>query len=207
MSPSAKRIISKGIGLYATAILQPTTPVAHLTRDVAIYAYPPLNPCCLSKPSPADLVFFTDASGESALMPVTRWATLQLTHDGGHYHMDQHRGHTTNGASLHGELEATADAVTRLADRPSLVCGGRHCRHTPIPPHRTTATPQGCRNKRRHPSTDAVDTAVLKLTPRHKTHFTDRAAASAVSAASARSFRSFRRFYVSVFISLISCLV
>ena len=48
-------------------------------------------------------------------MPVTRWATLQLTHDGGDYHMDQHRGHTTNGASLHGELEATADAVTRLA--------------------------------------------------------------------------------------------
>ena len=31
MSPNAKRIISKGIGVYATPILQPTTPVAHLT--------------------------------------------------------------------------------------------------------------------------------------------------------------------------------
>ena len=50
-------------------------------------------------------------------------------------------------------------------------------------------------------------TLVLKLTLRHKTDFTDRAAASAASAASARSFRSFRRFYVSFLISLISYLV
>ena len=49
-------------------------------------------------------------------------------------------------------------------------------------------------------------TVVLKLTLRHKTDFTDRAAASAASAASARSFRSFRRFYVSFLISLISYL-
>ena len=48
---------------------------------------------------------------------------------------------------------------------------------------------------------------ILKLTLRHKTDFTDRAAASAASAASARSFRSFRRFYVCFLISLISYLV
>ena len=47
MSPRVKRIISKGIGLYATPILQPRTPVAHLTTGLAIYAYPPMNPCCL----------------------------------------------------------------------------------------------------------------------------------------------------------------
>ena len=50
-------------------------------------------------------------------------------------------------------------------------------------------------------------TVVLKLTLRHKTDFTHRAAASAASAASVRSFRSFRRFYVSFLISLISYLV
>ena len=69
LSPQAKHIISKGIGVYATPILQPTTPVAHLARGLAIYAYLPMNPCRLPQPSPADRLFFTDASGESALSP------------------------------------------------------------------------------------------------------------------------------------------
>ena len=51
MSPRAKRIISKVIGLYAIPTLQPTTPVAHLTTDLAIYAYLPMNPCRLLHPS------------------------------------------------------------------------------------------------------------------------------------------------------------
>ena len=38
MSPQAKHIISKEIGPYATPILQPTTPVAHLATGLAIYA-------------------------------------------------------------------------------------------------------------------------------------------------------------------------
>ena len=67
MSPEAKHIISEGIGVYAGPILQPTTPVAHLTTGLAIYAYLPMTPCRLPQPSPADLLFFTDASGESAL--------------------------------------------------------------------------------------------------------------------------------------------
>ena len=83
------------IAMYATPILQRTTPVAHLTTGVAIYAYLPMNPCRLPQPSLADLLFFTDASGKSALTPITGGATLQLTHTGGHYHMDYHTGHTT----------------------------------------------------------------------------------------------------------------
>ena len=50
MSPQAKHIISKGIGVYATPVLQPTTPVAHLTTGLAIYAYLPMNPCRLPQP-------------------------------------------------------------------------------------------------------------------------------------------------------------
>ena len=115
LSPQAKHIISKGIGVYATPILQPTTPVAHLATGLAIYAYLPMNPCRLPQPSPADRLFFTDASGESALTPITGGATLQLTHTGGHYHMDHHTGHTTFGASSHGELGAMADAITEVA--------------------------------------------------------------------------------------------
>ena len=38
VSSRAKRIISKGIRVYASCILQPTTPVAHLTTGLAIYA-------------------------------------------------------------------------------------------------------------------------------------------------------------------------
>ena len=115
MSPQAKHIISKGIGVYATPVLQPTTPVAHLTTGLAIYAYLPMNPCRLPQPSPADRLFFTDASGESALTAITGGATLQLTHTGGHYHVDHHTGHTTYGASSHGELGAMADAIAEIA--------------------------------------------------------------------------------------------
>ena len=115
MSPQAKHIIYKGIGVYATPILQPTTPVAHLATGLAIYTYLPMNPCRLPQPSPADRLFFTDASGESALTPITGGGTLQLTHSGGHYHMDHHTGHTTYGASSHGELGAMADAIAEIA--------------------------------------------------------------------------------------------
>ena len=101
--------------MYATPVLQPTTPVAHLTTGLAIYVYLPMNPCRLPQPSPADRLFFTDASGESALTPITEGATLQLTHTGGHYHMDHHTGHTTYGASSHGELGAMADAIAEIA--------------------------------------------------------------------------------------------
>ena len=72
MSPQAKHIISKGTGVYANPVLQPTTPVAHLTTCLAIYAYMPMNSCRLPQPSPADRLFFAEASGESALKPITR---------------------------------------------------------------------------------------------------------------------------------------
>ena len=101
--------------MYATPVLQPTTPVAHLTPGLAIYAYLPMNPCRLPQPSPADRLFFTDTSGEFALTPITGGTTLQLTHTGGHYHMDHHTGHTTYGASSHGELGAIADAIAEIA--------------------------------------------------------------------------------------------
>ena len=115
MSHQAKRIISKGIEVYATPVLQPTTPVAHLTAGFAIYAYLPLNPCRLPQPSPADRLIFTGASGESALTPITGGAILQLTHTRGHYHMDHHTGHTTYWASSHGELGALSDAIAEIA--------------------------------------------------------------------------------------------
>ena len=114
-SPQAKRIISKGIGVYTSPILQPKTPVAHLTTGVAIYAYLPMTPCCLPQPSAADLLFFTNASGESDLTCITSGATLQLTHTGGHYHMDHHTDHTTYKASSHGKLGAMANAIAKIA--------------------------------------------------------------------------------------------
>ena len=101
--------------MYAIPILQPTTPVAHLTMGLAIYAYLPMNPCCLPQPSAADLVFFTDASGESALTPITAGTTRQLIHTEGHYHIDHHTGHTTYAATSHGELGAMADAIAEIA--------------------------------------------------------------------------------------------
>ena len=115
MSPRAKRITFKGTGVYTIPILLPKTPMAHLTTGLTIYAYPPMNPCRQPQPSPADLVLFTDASGESALSPITGGATLQLTHTEGHYHMDHHKGDTIYGASSHSELGAIADAIAKTA--------------------------------------------------------------------------------------------
>ena len=175
ISPQAKHIISKGIGVYATPVLQPTTPVAHLTTGLAIYAYLPMNPCRLPQPSPADLLFFTDASGESALTPITGGATLQLTHTGGYYHMDQHTGHTTYGDSCDGELGAMADAIAEIAahHRPGLIPGRRHCRHTATPPHSKTTTPQSHCNEPRHPSTATLESlsqpSPLRWTPHRET--------------------------------------
>ena len=117
LSPQGKHIVSRGVGVYATPILQPTTPLAHLTMSLAIYSYLPMNPCRLPQPSPADLLFFTDGSGESALTPITGGATLRLTHTEGHYHMDHHTGHTTYGAASHGELGAMADLMAEMAAR------------------------------------------------------------------------------------------
>ena len=80
-----------------------------------------MNPCPLPQPSPVGLVFFTDASGESALTPISGRATLQLNHTGGHYHMDHHTGRTTYGASSHGELQTMADAIAKIADIPPVL--------------------------------------------------------------------------------------
>ena len=166
MSPHAKRIISKGTGVYATPILQPNTPVAHLTTGVAIYPYLPMSPCRLPQASLADLLFFTDASGKSALTPITGGTTLQLTYTGGHYHMDHHTGHTTYRASSQGEPwghggrhRRDRGPSTRPAPAccPGLVRSGRHCRHTPTPPHSKTTTPQSNRDEPRHRSTAALE--------------------------------------------------
>ena len=62
-----------------------------------------------------DLLFFTNASGESAFTPITGGATRQLNHTGGHLHMDHHTGHTTYGASSHREVRAMADVIAEIA--------------------------------------------------------------------------------------------
>ena len=101
--------------MYAAQIIQPATLVAHLTRGLAAYAYLSMNPGCLRQPSPVDLIFFTDASGESARNPLAGGATARLTYTTGEYHMDQYTGHTIYGASFPRELgQAMADNITRL---------------------------------------------------------------------------------------------
>ena len=73
VSPCVQRIISKGIVVYATPIIQPIAPVAHLTTGLVIYGYLlgylPMNPCRLPQQSSAILILFTDASGGSPLTP------------------------------------------------------------------------------------------------------------------------------------------
>ena len=53
--------------------------------------------------------------GCAVLVRASRQHRHNTPHIGGHYHMDHHTGHTTYGASSHGELEAMADAITEIA--------------------------------------------------------------------------------------------
>ena len=59
-------------------------------------------------------LFWSPLSSSLSPQPRPR-STLQLTDTEGHYHMDHHTGHTTYGASSHGELEAMADAIAEIA--------------------------------------------------------------------------------------------
>ena len=182
MSPQAKHIISKGIGVYATPVLQPTTPVAHLTTGLAIYTYLLMNPCPLQQASPADRLFFTDASAESALTPIT---------GGGHAAANPHRGTLPHGPPhgprhLRGLLPRGAGSHGRRnrrnrgpptrqppAHRPGLVRGRRHCRHTPTPLHSKTTSSQSHPNEPRHPGTAALESpsqpSPLRPTPHRET--------------------------------------
>ena len=61
MSPQAKHIISKEIGVRATPVLQPTTPVAlphHGPGHIRLPAHEPMPPPTTIT---ADRLFFTDA--------------------------------------------------------------------------------------------------------------------------------------------------
>ena len=182
MSPQAKHIISKEIGVYATPILRPTTPVAHLTTGLAIWAYLPMNQCRVPQPSPVLQLFFTDASGASAFTPITggghpaanqHWGTLPHGPPHGPHHL---RGLLPWGAGGHGQRHRrNSGPPTRSppAHRPGLVHGRRHCRHRPTPPHSKTTTPQSHRNEPRHPSTATLESpsqpSPLRPTPHRET--------------------------------------
>ena len=150
--------------MYATPILQRTTPVAHLTTGLAIYAYPPINPCLLPQPSLADLIHRR-----------LRRIRPHAHHRGGHPAANPHRGTLPHGpphgphhlrclvpwgTGSHGRRQRRDHGPpTRQppAHRPGLVRGGGHCRPTPTPPHIKTTTPQGHRNEPRHPSTATLE--------------------------------------------------
>ena len=160
--------------MYATPIVQPTTPVAHLTTGLAIYAYLPMNPSRLPEPSPADLLFFTDASGEPVLTPITGGATLQLTHRRGTLpHGPTHGPHhllvlLPRGTGGHGRRHRpnryppTRPPPVR---RPGLVRSGRHYQHTPTPPHSKTTTPQSHRNEPQDTSTATLESPLQAFPP------------------------------------------
>ena len=179
MAPCAKRIISDGIGVYAIPLLQPTTLVAHLTTSLAIYTYLPMNQCRLPQPSPADLLFLADASGESALTPITRGGQPATDpHWGALPHGPPHRPHhlrglLPRGTGGHGRCHReNRSAPTRppRACRARLVCSGRQCRHSPTPPHGKTTTPQSHRNEPGHPSTAALESPLQPLPLRPTSH-------------------------------------
>ena len=77
------------------------------------------------------------------------------------------------GTGCHGQRHRrNRDPPTRPrpAHRPGLDHGGRHCRHTPTPPHSKTTTPQSHRDEPQHPSTATLESASQPSPLRPTTH-------------------------------------
>ena len=125
-------------------------------------------------------------------------------------HCRKGKGKTSKGAPRHLERQPTPTSplspAARRMDKTAGIAESPQAEgwEWPGPAVEKVTVPPRVRMDR---ASNLPTTVILKLTLRHKTDFTDRAAASAACAATACRFRSFRRLYVSFLISLISYLV
>ena len=109
LTPRAQTIITPGIGVYATPLLQPTETTTRTAKGNPVYIYHPTTIARLPVPSDTNIIFLTDASGTQQGIPMvlclrTRQAACVWTPRGA-----PNRGHSLG--SSHGELRTLADTV------------------------------------------------------------------------------------------------
>ena len=114
LTPRAGAIITQGIGVYATLLLQPTQITTRTAQGNPVYMYHPTAIARLPIPSDTDIMYFTEASGTQQRTPAVGCASLRITRRADGLHVEHHTGATIFGASSHGELRTLADAVTAI---------------------------------------------------------------------------------------------
>ena len=112
LTPQAQAIITRGIGVYATPLLQPTQITTRTAQGNPVYVYHPEAIARLPIPSDTDIICFTDASGTQQRMATVGCASVRITLRADGVQVQHHTGATIFGAFSDGELRTLADAVT-----------------------------------------------------------------------------------------------
>ena len=112
LTPRARAIISEGMGIFPTPLLQTTQTTTSTARGNPVYIYHPTAIARLPIPSNTDIIYFTDASGTQQRTPTVGCASVCITGRADGLHVEHHTGSTIFGASCNSELRTLADAVT-----------------------------------------------------------------------------------------------
>ena len=112
LTPRAQAIITQGIGVHATRLLQPTQITTKTAQGNPVYVYHPTAIARLPVPSDTDIIYFTDASHTQQRTPTVGCASVRITWRADGLHVEHHTGATVFGASSLAELRTLADAVT-----------------------------------------------------------------------------------------------
>ena len=112
LTPRAQAIITQGIGVYATLLLQPTQTTTRTAQGNPVYIYHTTAIARLPVASDTDIIYFTDASGAQQRTPTVGCAFVPVTQRADGLLVEHHTGATIFGASSHGELRTLADAVS-----------------------------------------------------------------------------------------------
>ena len=109
--PRAQTIITRGIGVYATPLLQPTQTTRRTAQVNPVYIYHPTAIARLPVPSDTNIIFFIDASGTQHHTPTVGCASVLVIRRVDGLHVEHHTGATNFGVSCHGELRTLADTI------------------------------------------------------------------------------------------------
>ena len=104
LTPRAQAIITQGIGVYASPLLQPTQITTRTAQGNLVYVYRPTAIARLPVPSDTDIIYFTDASGTQQRSRTVSCASVRISRRADGLHVENPTGATIFGASSHGEL-------------------------------------------------------------------------------------------------------
>ena len=112
LTPGAQAIITEGIGVHATPLLQRMQTTTRTAQGNPAYIYHPTAIARLPVPRDTDIIYFTDASGTQQRTPRVGCASVGITRRADGLGAEHHSGAIIFGASSRSELCTVAEAVT-----------------------------------------------------------------------------------------------